>query len=48
MLTINLCNLFRYSTIQKRDFGTRVIDVICQKRIAGVPFKAKKGDGYPV
>ena len=42
MSTRNPHNCFKISTIQKRDFGIRVIDIICQKDQAAAPFKAEK------
>ena len=48
MSTRNPRNSFKYGMIQKRDFGIRVIDIICQKRAVGVPFKAEKGRLNPV
>ena len=47
MSTRNPCNSFEYSMIQKRDFGTRVIDIICQESSAVVPLTAEKGGSNP-
>ena len=47
MSTRNPCNSFEYSMIQKRDFRTRVIAVICQESPAAVPLTAEKGGSNP-
>jgi hypothetical protein len=47
MSTRNPRNSFKYGMIQKRDFGIRVIDIICQQSAGGVPFKAEKGGLIP-